>query len=121
MRLVALLPVIALFGLACDTASTAKVTGAIGVDCTLPQIVVSPATVALVVGDSTQLSAKTPQPPCGPTAASVFWQSSNSAVATVDSVSGKVRAVAVGQATILVLLTSDTNVKGAAAITVNSR
>ena len=82
---------------------------------------VSPSNVTMLIGDSAQLSAKMPAPPCGPGVAPVFWLSSNAAVATVDSASGKVRAVAVGQATILASLLADPNVKGAAAISVNSR
>ena len=76
----------------------------------------------MFVGDSAQLSVKAKQPPCGTGAPPpVVWQSSNTAVATVDSIGGKVRAIAVGQATIVSLLVADPNQKGAAAITVNSR
>jgi uncharacterized protein YjdB len=51
----------------------------------------------------------------------VRWRSSNAAAATVDSLSGIVRGVSAGQLTIIGTLVSDTLVKTAAVVVVNSR
>ena len=120
MRFVRVLPLVGLLGLACDSNAAATVSG-IGVDCVGLGVRVSPASVAMVIGDSAQLSAAAPT--CGalPVPFAVSWTSSNAAVATVDSAGGKVRAVAAGQATIIASVIGDAPVKGAAVIQVNPR
>jgi uncharacterized protein YjdB len=83
-------------------------------------MVVSPAKLVLAVGDTARVSAS---PGCAvlPVPFSVTWRSSNTAVASVDSLSGLVRGLGTGQATVIASVVRDTVVKGAAAVQVNAR
>ena len=101
---------------------TANADTAHPVDCILIGWTVQPASISMLVGDVVQLIAVAP-PPCGGASQlpKVRWTSSNRAVASVDSLRGTVRGLAVGQATIIVSDVNDPNVKGAAAVQVNAR
>jgi uncharacterized protein YjdB len=121
MKLAVLLSLVAVVILGCDDAGTTRIASQ-GASCDLLGVVVSPASVTIFVGDSTQLTAKAPT--CGlppGSSSAVRWRSSNAAAATVDSLSGIVRGVSAGQLTIIGTLVSDTLVKGAAVVAVNSR
>lgn len=120
MKLTLLLSLVAVVSLGCDDAGTTRIASQ-GVSCDLLGVVVSPASVTLFVGDSTQLTAKPPTCGAPPGSGAVRWRSSNSAMATVDSVAGIVHAVSPGQLTIIASLVADTLVRGAAAVQVNAR
>ena len=123
MKAVPLVVLAAAFGLAamsCDDAGSTLL-GGVGTSCDLLGVTVSPASITMVIGDSTVLRATLPT--CGglPVGSTVFWRSSNTGVASVDSLAGTVRAIAAGQATVIAVVGSDTLVKGAAAVTVNAK
>jgi hypothetical protein len=92
-------------------------------DADLRITIVSPSTVTMTAGDSALLKATWPPPACDvpvlPVPFVVFWRSSNTAVVTVDSTTGKVRGVGTGATTVLAIIVGDTAVKGAAAVQVN--
>ena len=85
-------------------------------DNTVHQVVVSPNTVNMQVGQKVTLAASVDAGP-GVTVRTVTWSSSNTAVVTVDG-TGIVTAVGPGTATVLAAATADPNVKGASAVTV---
>ena len=77
-------------------------------------VVVSPPSATLRPGDSLQASATFG---CAGEHASVRWSSSNTTIATVDSVSGLVRALsAPGTASIIASLAADRAMNGAMAL-----
>jgi uncharacterized protein YjdB len=123
MKAARLLPLAAGFCVACGSDTKPELVTL----CDLParSITVSPATVTMTVGDSALLAASPPQP--GPCVAplsvpfAVFWRSSNPAVVTVDSTTGKTRGVGAGATTVLAIIVGDTAEKGAAAVQVNAR
>lgn len=120
MKRTLVLSLVAVVGLGCDDAGTTRIASQ-GVDCTLQGMTVSPPTVNVFVGDSTRFSVKAST--CGTALGSttVHWQSSNAAVASVDSLSGLARGLTPGPATIIATLVSDPAVKGAAVVVVNAR
>lgn len=122
MKVACLVLLIAAAGLGCDTSSATAIAG-LGVGCAPSTVRVSPASFSMVVGDSAHVTA-TPPSGCGvalPVPFSVFWRSSNTAVVSVDSLGGTVRALAAGQATVIALVVNDTLVKGAAVVNVTAR
>ena len=84
----------------------------------LPEsVTVTPSTAALVVGDTTTLTAEVL--PADATDPSITWASSDEKVATVDK-NGKVTAVAEGKAAITATSNADDTVFGSCAVTVVS-
>lgn len=84
----------------------------------LPEsVTVTPSTAALVVGDTTALTAEVL--PADATDPSITWASSDEKVATVDK-NGKVTAVAEGKAAITATSNADDTVFGSCAVTVVS-
>jgi len=83
------------------------------------EVIVSPQTANLNVGDVIALAASV-NADAGVTDRTVAWSTSNAAVATVDAVSGSVKAITAGSATITATSNADKNVKGAALITVGA-
>ncbi len=88
--------------------------------CTAQGPSVSPAAATLSVGDTLRIHAAMPPCPFDTVHVSFSWESSNSAVAAVDS-TGLVRAVAKGVATIIASGVQAPAVQAAAAITVVSK
>jgi uncharacterized protein YjdB len=103
---------------ACDAARTNPQIAGAG-PCNLIGVRVSPSSITMLVGDSASLAA-TPGS-CAPASFSVKWQSSNSAVVSVDSARGVVHALAVGQASVTAKEVADPAVSGSAAVQVNAR
>jgi len=124
MRLTRLLSLAAVCCAACDTTSTPAASVTL-CDADLRTVMVSPSTVILAVGDSAALSASYPKPACDvpplPVPFKVLWRSSNPAVVTVDSSTGRIRGVGSGQTTVLAIVTDAEAFKGAAAVQVNPR
>jgi uncharacterized protein YjdB len=104
---------------ACDTARTNPQIASAGSCNDLIGVRVSPPSVTMLVGDSASLTA-TPGS-CAPASFAVRWQSSNSAVVSVDSARGVVHALAAGQASVTAKEVADPAVSGSAAIQVNAR
>jgi uncharacterized protein YjdB len=77
-------------------------------------ITVSPATITLHVGDTTRFVAKG----CATESTSWRWRVSNASIATVDSITGFLRATKGGSASVIATAVSDPTVMGAAALTV---
>jgi len=118
VRLVAATLAVAL--VACDTAGSTPRIASTGPSCNdLTGVRVSPATITMVVGDSASLTASPGN--CVTASFSVKWQSSNSAIVSVDSAKGVVHALAVGQASVTAKETADPTVSGSAAVQVNAR
>jgi predicted small lipoprotein YifL len=88
-------------------------------DNTVRQVVVSPASVNLNVGQSVTLAASV-DAGAGVTNRTVTWSSSDATVASV-STAGAVNALKAGVATITAASAADPNVKGAAIVTVGSQ
>jgi len=116
------LSLVAIAVLACDSADQeiAAVAPGCGSE-NFAEVVVTPASLLLLVGDSTVVTAKAALCSTLPVPFAVTWSSSNQAVASVDSLSGRVRALAPGQGTIIATIVGDSLVKGAAAVQVNAR
>ena len=93
---------------ACD--SVTPTVASTAVSCDQLGVRVSPATVTMVVGDSAILSAAAPTCASLPVPFSVTWRSSNQAIASVDSLSGRVHALTLGQASIIASVVGDTQV-----------
>jgi uncharacterized protein YjdB len=106
MRVLAALSLAAFVSGACQSAEPTRADTAI-VDCGLIGVQVSPANAVLYIGDT--LSVKAYVSPCYPDAQHdrVRWMASNTSVATVDSLTGFVRAGGVGTASIIATLVSD--------------
>ena len=124
MRIHRFLPLAAVLCTACDTGSAATTALASKCDLEAHGITVSPPSITMTVGDSTLLSASPPGGPCAPSLPVpfvVFWRSSNPAVVTIDSSTGRTRSVSAGATTVLAIIVGDTVVKGAAAVQVNTR
>jgi len=124
MRIHCFLSLAAVLCGACDTGSGATTALVSKCDFDAHGITVSPSSVTITVGDSAQLSASPPGGPCVPSLPvpfAVFWRSSNQAVVTIDSSTGRTRGVSAGATTVLAIIVGDTVVKGAAAIVVNPR
>jgi len=85
------------------------------VDCTLQLLSVSPPSATVHPGDT--LRANVQMNPCLPQT-TFLWRTSDTSVATVDSVAGLVRAKAIGRASILVIATASQQIIGAMALTV---
>lgn len=122
MRFLCLSLAIATTTMACRPAVTANAdttTTSVPYGC-LTSITVSPPTVSVLVGDVYTLAVNGSG--CGKQSAPTFrWSSSNSALASVDSISGSVHALVVGDVTIIAAATDDPNVKGAALVRVVPR
>jgi uncharacterized protein YjdB len=124
MRIRCFLSLAAVLCGACDTGSSATTALVSKCDFDAHGITVSPPNVTMAVGDSALLSASPPAGPCVPSLPvpfAVFWRSSNPAVVTIDSSTGRTRGVSAGATTILAIIVGDTAVKGTAAVQVNSR
>ena len=120
MRILLVLTLTGLVG--CDHAVTPNKLDSTGVpDGCIALIGVTPPSTALFVGDSIRPS--TIGDPCFPPRSGFgwVWRSSDSTVATVDSLSAMVRARAVGIATIFAVWVSDPTEKGAMAVIVKAR
>ncbi|HEX8944117.1 MAG TPA: Ig-like domain-containing protein, partial [Gemmatimonadaceae bacterium] len=87
-------------------------------DSTVTAVTVSPPTATLNVGDKILLVATVTAGP-GQTNRNVVWTTGNAAVATVDA-NGNVTAVGGGTTSIVATSSANSNVKGAAAITVGA-
>jgi len=109
--------VIVAFVLGCD--STAFTFASAGADCTLGGVAVSPASLSMVVGDTTTVTASLAA--CQTSTAAFSWRSSNPAIARVDSVQGLVRAVGAGQASVIASVVGDTTLKGTVAVVVTTQ
>ncbi len=122
MRILITLAALVIVG--CDHAPTAAKLDTAGSEC-LSGPRVSPGSATLVVGDTLRLVAYPAPAGCGSTVAAPIgtfgWHSSDAATATVDSLTGIVRARAAGSVTIITFPLSNPTVKGAAAITVVAR
>jgi uncharacterized protein YjdB len=73
---------------------------------------VRPNSTTLHPGDTLRLSVSLPSCAAGPTNPTFRWSSSDSTVALVDSLSGLIRARALGTVTIIAAATQDRSVKG---------
>jgi hypothetical protein len=122
MRLLALggsylLTGLALLGDGCSGRAV-NVTGMQAVDCILLSVTVSPPSVTMHPGDTLRAAAH-PPPPCGSMVTYTFrWLSSDTTVASVDSVSGLVLARHQGTTTIVVDVADNRSVQGAMAVQV---
>jgi Big-like domain-containing protein len=100
--------------LACSTGKDAPV-AVVGCDPLIHSVDVSPTTAAILIGMTVTLAASVDACPGVPR--SVVWSTSDPSIATVDSI-GAVTARATGRTRIIAAVSADTNVKGAATITV---
>ena len=99
---------------ACGATASDAVTPIDSPGCTLPGPTVRPNPATLHPGDTLRASASMPSCPLDPPVTTTFrWASSDSSVASVDSLSGLIRARALGTVTISAAATLDRNVKGA--------
>jgi hypothetical protein len=98
----------------CDGGSTLPMLGSVTVDSARPSITVIPASATLRVGDTLRFVAQVP----GSATASVSWRVSDTAVASIDAISGLLRAQSKGVVTAIATSLADTGLKGAAAVTV---
>jgi uncharacterized protein YjdB len=89
--------------------------------CLVGGVTVSPATLALSVGDTARFAAKVNACPGQILSSAVKWRSSNRAIVSVDSASGLAQAVALGQASVTAILASNASISGAAVVQVNAR
>lgn len=101
----------------CITKVSILDTSAVVIPSPVKSVTVTPSTAALVVGDTTTLTAEVL--PADATDPSITWASSDEKVATVDK-NGKVTAVAEGKATITATSNADDTVFGSCAVTVVS-
>ena len=85
------------------------------VDCTLQNPSVSPPSATVHPGDT--LRANVQVNPCLPQT-TFIWKTSDTTVATVDSVAGLVRARAIGRTSILAIANANPQIIGAMALTV---
>jgi uncharacterized protein YjdB len=86
------------------------------VDCTLQLPSVSPPSATVHPGDT--LRANVQVNPCLQLTTTFLWRTSDTNVATVDSVAGLVRAKAIGRTSILAVATANPQIVGAMALTV---
>jgi uncharacterized protein YjdB len=87
------------------------------VDCTAQGPTVSPASATVHPGDTLRANAR--QNPCPLDQTTTFWwKTSDTSVATVDSVAGLVHAKAIGRTTILAIVTANPQITGAMVLTV---
>lgn len=120
MIVVAVMALIVVGVAACTGADSPTLSDSLG-ECNLPEAFVTPAAATLHIGDTLTLSVKGGPCPQGGTTTQPprwTWRSSDSAIATVDSSSGLVRARAKGSTTIISTLVSDAAIQGAGNITV---
>lgn len=101
----------------CITKVSILDTSAVVIPSPVKSVTVTPSTAALVVGDTTTLTAEVL--PADATDPSITWASSDEKIATVDK-NGKVTAVAEGKATITATSNADDTVFGSCAVTVVS-
>lgn len=94
-----------------------RATATVTVNGAVQSVSVTPATVSLAIGGTTQLSATVQAQGNMPT--TVTWRSSNPAVASVN-VNGVVSAMAAGSATITAAATADTTKKASSAVTITN-
>jgi len=116
MKPVLLAPFLAclLSALACSRGKDAPV-GPVACDPLIRSVDVNPTTAAVPIGTTAMLAASVDACPGVPR--SVVWSTSNQSIATVDS-TGVVTGRAAGMARVVAAVRADTNVKGAATITV---
>jgi hypothetical protein len=97
----------------------AKATQTTHPDCTAEGPRVVPSMATLHPGDTLRATVTLPFCPWDPPVVATFaWRSSDTTIATVDSVSGLVSARIVGRTTIIGSLTANRGVQGAMALTV---
>jgi uncharacterized protein YjdB len=116
MRTLALGVAVGVVLAACKEAAAPE--NALPIDCTVGSLSVSPTSPTLHVGDTLRLVAKDTPCPAGPSTATFRWQSSDTAVAVVDSIGGLVLARSTGVATILATETQNRAVSSAAVLQV---
>ena len=104
---------------ACDsTRHAAAPIDSVAVGC-VGEVTVSPPTIKMFIGDTAVVTVRFAT--CEAKGSSVTWSSSNMAVASVDSATGVVRALAAGQVSVVAKLVSDPTESGSAVVQVNSR
>jgi uncharacterized protein YjdB len=108
-------------GIALGACSASTVAPAQDTDCAnmVSPAIVLPSTATLSVGDTMRLTAiLAAHCPGGPTTAQWRWESGNSALASVDSLTGLVTARAAGTTTVVATATFDSTIAGAATVRV---
>ena len=89
------------------------------VGCVASGAVVVPSVSTLHAGDTLRATASLPPCPGRPSFIDFHWRASDTLIATVDSISGLVRARRPGVATIIASAVLDPSVKGAMALSVD--